>query len=440
MEANMGRLRLTPAVMIIILLGTLLGAVCFAQEKLPNGPQPQNVPDAPSATKPSTFPSSGATVPSRPVSPSDQQPATPPPATDQQQESAPPPSSQVKTVPSGTATKGQSSGHDELETTIRVNVNFVLVPVTVKDDTGRPIYGLTKDDFFIREDGERKAIRFFTSDPFPISAAVVIDVSMPDVAYRKVNETLSALTCSFSEFDELAVYTYGNTVKQQQDFAAALSKVTDATFRKMKDIRGQQGGVTVNQGPMAAGPSVNNRPFDPSVPNPATQNTRSLQSSQVLNDAILRAAVDLSKRPRDRRKVIFVISEGREDGSTASYSDVLKVLLSNEVQVYAVATGSAAVPGYGTLNKIRLPRQGYGNILPKYANATGGDVLTESSRDAIERAYATLTQEARNQYTIGYNSSPSQSGSYRSIEVVVAHPNVKVFARDGYYPLPPVRK
>ena len=93
-----------------------------------------------------------------------------------------------KTVPSGGPTKGESSGHDELQSTIRVSVNFVLVPVTVKDETGRPVYGLTKNDFSIREDGDRKAIRFFTSDPFPISAAVVIDVSMPEVAFRKVND------------------------------------------------------------------------------------------------------------------------------------------------------------------------------------------------------------------------------------------------------------
>ena len=435
----MGRLRLTITVKVLVLLfGTLMGSICFAQDKVPDGPQPQTVPDAPPTAKPNTFPSPGATVPTRPATPSDQQPA-PPVATDQQQ-TAPPPSSEVKTVPSGSPTKGQSSGHDELESTIRVNVNFVLGPVTVKDDSGRPIYGLTKDDFSIREDGDRKAIRFFTSDPFPISAAVVIDIAMPQVEFRKVNDTLSALSGSFSEFDELSIYTYSNTVRQQQDFAAAISKVTDATLRRIKSVRGSEGGVSMNQGPMAAGPTINNRPADPGMPYPATQNTRTMQPSQVLNDAILRAAIDLSKRPRDRRKVIFVVSEGREDGSTASYSDVLKVLLSNEVQVYAVATGSAAMPAYGTLNKIRLPRQGYGNILPKYASATGGDVLTEFTKDSIERAYATLTQEARNQYTIGYNSSPSQSGSYRSIEVVVAHPNVKVFARDGYYPLPPGRK
>ncbi len=426
----------TSGAIVLILLACLYS---MGQSQDPSTQQ-QNVPDAPSATKAPTFPQPNATVPSRPVPSVQTTPADQDAAPAQNQTDQPAPSSQVKSVPSGTAPNVPGSGHDELESTIKVTVNFVLVPVTVKADDGRPFYGLTKDNFTIYEDGERKPIRFFTSDPFPISAAIVIDVGMPDVEFRKVNDTLSALSGSFSEFDEISVYTFGNTVKQQQDFAAALGKNTDTTFRKLKDVRGQQGGVPVNQGPMASGPTVNGRPVDPGKLPAGMENTRTLSPSRVLNDAILRAAVDLSKRPRDRRKIIFVVSEGREDGSTASYSDVLKVLLSNEVTVYAVATGSSAIPGYGPLQKIRLPRQGYGNILPKYASATGGDVLTEFSKDAIEHAYAQITEEARNQYTVGYTTTPSPSGGYRSIEVRVNRPNLRVFARDGYYPLPPSRK
>ena len=431
----------------VILAVALVALVCgYSFARPQDAAQSQNVPDAPSATRPPAFPAPNPTVPSRPV-PATDQPATTAPGSDQNaqtepqdQSNSPAPSSQVKTVPPGGATQLPGSDREQLGETIKVSVNFVLVPVTVKRDGGGPVYGLTRNDFTVYEDGERRPIRFFTSDPFPISAAVVIDVGMPAVAFRKVNETLSALSGSFSEFDEIAVYTYGNTVKQQQDFAGAITKVTDATFRKLKDVQGRQGGVPVNQGPMASGPTVNGRPFDPGTPNPATQNTRSLSPSRVLNDAILRAAVDLSRRDRTRRKIIFVVSEGREDGSIASYSDVLKVLLSNEVAVYAVATGSAAIPGYGPLEKIRLPRQGYGNILPKYASATGGDVLTEFSKEAIEQAYGQITEQARNQYTLGYTTTASQSGSYRSIEVRVSRPNLRVFARDGYYPLPPARR
>ena len=108
-----------------------------------------------------------------------------------------------------------------------------------------------------------------------------------------------------------------------------------------------------------------------------------------MNDAILRAAQDLSKRDRTRRKVIFVISDGRELGSKASYNDVLKVLETRDIQVKAVVVDSGALPVYRQLDKLHLMRQGYSNILPKYVWATcGGQVYSELSRNAIEDAYA----------------------------------------------------
>ena len=67
------------------------------------------------------------------------------------------------------------------------------------------------------------------------------------------------------------------------------------------------------------------------------------------NCRILLAARDLSKRDRTRRKIIFVISDGRELGSEASYVDTLKVLQTQNVIVYAVGVDSAAIPGYGKL-------------------------------------------------------------------------------------------
>jgi VWFA-related protein len=162
-----------------------------------------------------------------------------------------------------------------------------------------------------------------------------------------------------------------------------------------------------------------------------------VKQSRVLNDAILAAAADLGKRDRSRRKVVFVISDGRELGSTASYADVMKVLLSNEVSVYAVGVGGSAIPGYGTLQKFRIPGLGYGDILPKYASATGGQVFTEFTQRAIETTYARVTEEARNQYTVGYTARATPSSAYRGIEVKVNRPDLKVYAKDGYYPLPP---
>ncbi len=143
--------------------------------------------------------------------------------------------------------------------------------------------------------------------------------------------------------------------------------------------------------------------------------------------------------PRQNRKIIFVISDGQELGSRASYAQVLKVLLTDEIAVYAIGVDSAAMPVYNKIEKARIPGFGYSNILPRYTNATGGDVLNEFSKESIESAYQRITMEARNQYTLGYNTPQKPSSNYREIEVRVKRPGLEVFAKHGYYPLPPQR-
>jgi VWFA-related protein len=163
------------------------------------------------------------------------------------------------------------------------------------------------------------------------------------------------------------------------------------------------------------------------------------KEAHVLNDAIVAAAIDLRKRDRSRRKVIFIISDGREYGSNASYSDTLRVLLSTGIQVYGVAVEGSAIPGYGQLQKLHVPltgsRLGYSNILPKYASATGGEIYSGFSRDAIEDVYARTLGDARNQYTLGYLTHSTPSSTHREIEVRVARPDLKVTAKEGYYPV-----
>ncbi len=86
----------------------------------------------------------------------------------------------------------------------------------------------------------------------------------------------------------------------------------------------------------------------------------------------------------------------------------------------------AAIPGYSKLEKMHLPRMGYSDILPKYANATAGEILSEYSRKAIENAYQRAIGDARNQYTLGYTTRATPSGSYRQIEVRVDRPGCKI--------------
>ena len=354
--------------------------------------------------------------------------------TGQQNPQAPPPGSQqIKTIPSGQSPSAPGSGVDQLYK-LRVDVSFVSVPVTVKDHDGHLVEGLLQKDFSIYESNIPQKITFFTSDPFPLSTALVIDVGLPETTLKKVSQTYSALNGAFGPFDNTAVFTYGNAVTKQSDFGNA--QRLGIALNRVRDITGDTPGPQQLGGPFGSGPTNNGKPVDPGK---LQVNTPSRPSS-VLNDAILMAAQDLSHQSRESRKIIFVVSNGREYGSRASYDQVLKVLLTQNIAVYAIGVDSAAMPGYRELGKLHIPTQGYTDILPKYANATGGDVLNEMSREAIENAYQQITLQARNQYTLGYKTAQTPSSKYREIEVRVKRPGLLVTAKHGYYPLPPQRE
>jgi VWFA-related protein len=336
----------------------------------------------------------------------------------------------VTTVPQGGATKEADGANDDLYKIVS-NVNQVLVPVMVKDGSGRLVNGLLPRDFSVFEDGKKQKLNFFTTDPFALSAAVIFDTGMPDVALEKVKQTFPALEGAFSQFDEVSIYTYSSAVSKVSDFSAVGKKLT-ATLNELKTVSGRNNGPPVTGGPLGPqGPTVNNVPIDPSTPRVITPP----KESHVLNDAILAAAVDLSRRDRTRRKVIFIISDGRESRSIASYSDTLKVLLSYNIMVYGVAVESSAAPIYGRLQRLHIPKLGYSDILPKYANATGGEIFNGFSRQAIESTYSQLIGDARNQYTLGYVTRATPSSAHREIEVKVARPDLTVVAKEGYYPV-----
>ena len=407
-----------------------------------NQGQNQDIPDAPSAVQPPTqFPQSA------PPPPADENPPKPSASgrsatgsngdanrpANEPDTAPPPPMPPVTTVPPGSVPK--QTGQQEQLYRLTLSVNFVQVPVTVKDRDGRLVDGLLSKDFTVLEGGKEQKLTFFTSDPFALSVAIVLDLGMPDVAVQKVNQTFPALVGAFSPYDEVAVYTYSSTVSQVSDFGGATQRLT-AVLSQMKTERGHNNGPPVLSGPMASGPTVNGVPVGGAPVQPVNTPPK---EAHVLNDAILRAALDLTKRDKARRKVIFVISDGKEYGSNASYGDVLRLLLAQGIQVKAVGVDSAALPIYSKLERLHLPRMGYSDILPKYTSATGGgQVFSELSRNAIEDAYAQLTAEARNQYTLGY-SAPKAGPAHRDIEVKVDRPGLKIYAKEGYYPVQAAR-
>ncbi len=320
---------------------------------------------------------------------------------------------------------------------IRVNVNFVIVPVQVRDKKNQLVGGLTWRDFEVYEDNRRMRLNFFSTDAVPISAALVIDQSLTSDTMNKVNQALKAISSGFTPYDEVAVFTYANGVQQQTGFTAATSDRLTAVLAQSQ-VKGRDMGAPISSGPLAAGPTINGRPVDPNL-SPFHGDVVPIIPKEIhtLNDAIFEAAKLLAHTEPERRRIIYVISDGKEQGSHVSQKEVERFLLTNNIGVYGTLVGDSAIFGLGYLDKIHLPLLPRNNILPNYALRTGGNLDSEVSRDGIENSFQRVINAARDEYTLGYNSPmPVTSPAYRKIEVRVDRPDLTIVAKDGYYPTP----
>jgi VWFA-related protein len=294
----------------------------------------------------------------------------------------------------------------------------------------------------IYENGLRQHQAVFTVDPIPLSIALVIDQSMPFDTMTRVNNALGALPAAFSAYDEVAVFTYNNGPKMQTDFTAGQSARLQAVVERSKSVGREpmyynagealSKGIALNGGAQDhINPLVSGGPGSP----------QGLSQQQVprevhtLNDAILMAAQATTHAAKDRRRIVYVISDGKEYGSTAKTKDVVRYLQTNKIAVYATLTGDSSVSGLGFLDRVHVPLQMRDNILPAYTNATGGQTFAEYRTRGIEQSFAQIAEQVRTQYTVGYYSrEPFIDGKYRKLEVKVLRPNLTVLAKDGYYP------
>ena len=424
------------------LLGLALSGAALAQQQPQQQPQ-QPLPDAPSSQQtvaPLTDAASGPIKPgggsgtetpasgnsgSQDIQGPIPQPSTqPPPAQQQEQQRTPP----------------ENKTPAEIGALLTVNVTYVQVPVTVKDSKGNEVPGLTYRDFRVYENNTYAPLRVFSTDSFPLSIVFVVDNSLPRDTMAQVNDSLGAIRGALTPYDEIAVFTYGNGARNQSGGFTGGQSARVPYILSMAKSAGTEQLNPVNDGPFA---SCNIRQNGNCV-DPNLQAGRSAGSGffmnipkdiHTLNDAIFAAAKELSTRPRDRRRIIFVISDGKEQGSKTPFKDVLRYVQTNHIMVYGSLVGDSARWGEGRLSRIHLPFTMYDNRLVSYTLATGGTLYSANSLQHLEKAYSDLTREARTRYTLVYAShEPLLDGKFRRIEVRVTRSNLEVIAPSGYWP------
>ena len=389
---------------LISTLGIVLLFGAFAAAQQSGGPGTQQ-----QGTKPPVQP--GQLAP--PAQPSAPAPAAqaPPVQTPQPQTGQ----SQSAPLPAGRPQNSKQSG--EARQAIKIRTNLVIIPVTVKNRDSQLIGDLQRDEFRVFCDNVEQQIVFFTSDPYPLSAVVLIDDDLSIKSADQVQKSLAAISGGFGPNDEVAIVTYDQFPNTVSEF----SFNNDLLFTQLKrlDLHSHYPGAPVG-GPLTSGATANGRSLETGAP--TTLGVQQQKQDKDLDDAVYAAGEMLKSRGRDRRKIVFLISDGNNSRTNEHTLDqTLQLLLKSDISVYSISVGHAFMQKEST----RLER---------YATSTGGDTFYAGKDRGLENLYASVTEQARNQYTITFQPQDTdRSKDYHSIEVRVRRPDLDVTARQGYY-------
>ncbi|MGO9240376.1 MAG: VWA domain-containing protein [Bryobacteraceae bacterium] len=299
------------------------------------------------------------------------------------------------------------------EPTFRANVPVVLVPVTVTDNKGRFVDGLTAADFALLEDGRPKEFRMDAADAVVAPLAIVIAVQTDDLSatanlkVRKVGSLIQPLITG--DRGRAAVLGYGDAPVVLTDFTRDPNLIEAAFLR----TAASQGGDAARQ-----------------------------------IDAVAEAAQMLAARPANERKILILIGESKDRGSKTRLAAALRLLERDAVLVYAAtwspyetafttrgtdmpqSGGDSADLLAGLQELGRLAKRDSANTLVK---ATGGEKLSFATLKGLEKSLTRMGEELHSQYLLSFPASGVEPGFHKLEVRVVSRGGLGVRARPGYW-------
>ena len=302
------------------------------------------------------------------------------------------------------SSKPDTSTPQATQSPIRVQVNLVNVLFTVTDKKGRTQTGLAKDDFRVFEDGKPQTISFFSKETdLPLRIGVLIDTS------NSVSERLHFEEEAAIDFLSEAIrpgkdqaFVVGFDVEPQlvQDYTDDVEKLSNA-------VRG-----------LAAG------------------GTTSLYDA--LYYACKQKMLNLSDTTANGtsgpylRRVLIVVSDGRDTNSGRSRDEALVMAERSEAIIYAISTNNS---GSNTAGGNAPNAYGPGDKILKYfADETGGKVFYPFEASDLASNFREIGAELRSQYSLAYTpSNNKRDGTFRRITVETDEKGLRVRARAGYF-------
>jgi Ca-activated chloride channel family protein len=271
---------------------------------------------------------------------------------------------------------------------IKVNVDLVLLPVTITDPMNRPVTGLDKDNFKVFEGKELQDIRHFSGEDIPVSLGVIFDTS------RSMSSKIDRARDAVAEFlntanpeDEFFMIAFSDEPQQLSDFTDSVEQIQGRLL------------YTVPKGRTA------------------------------LLDAIY-LGIEKMGQAKYQKKALLIISDGGDNRSRYTEGEIKSLVKEADVLIYAIGI----YDNYFPTEEERLGPE----LLEDISQITGGRAFTVEDPKDLADAAKKIGIELRNQYVLGYRPRNfARDGKWHKVNVKLVLPKglppLQVHAKMGYY-------
>jgi Ca-activated chloride channel homolog len=274
---------------------------------------------------------------------------------------------------------------------IRVDTTVVLINVTVTDPLNRFVTGLEKENFRLFEDKGEQKISHFANEDAPLSVGIVFDTS------GSMGSKMTKSRLAVSEFfktanpeDEFFLVQFNDRPETVVDFTTNLEDIQNRlTFTQSK-------------------------------------------GRTALLDAVY-MALHKMKKAHNTRKALLIISDGGDNSSRYTESEIKRLVREADVQIYAMGIFEPAAARNRTSEEMNGP-----SLLSEISEQTGGRHFAVDNLNELPDVAAKIGIELRNQYLLGYSpTNKERDGKYRKVQVKLLQPRglppLRAFWRLGYY-------
>jgi Ca-activated chloride channel homolog len=271
---------------------------------------------------------------------------------------------------------------------LKVDVDLVLVPVTITDPMNRLVTGLEKENFQLFEGNAAQEIRSFSSEDAPVSLGVIFDSSgSMSNKMDRAKEAVIEFFKTANPQDEFFMITFSDEPEEVSDFTSSVDEIQNKLVFALPRHR------------------------------------------TALLDAIY-MGVSKMRQAKYPKKALLIISDGGDNHSRYTENEIKSLVKEADVMIYAIGIYDR----YASSIEERLGPQ----LLSDITELTGGRAFTVDNPNDLGDVATKIGVELRNQYVLGYRPTKVvRDGKWRKIKVKLLPPKglppLRVYARMGYY-------